>query len=159
MALKLYLFRKGDVMYQTQRQTTRPQITAHLAQTMTLLTKTVEELNEEIEKELALNPALEINEELHCPTCNRIIPRNGFCPNCTKPRSMSADETVVFISPRNDFISRSANNDEDVPDEDLDDEPDEDPDEDPDEYDPLEPEPEEPLLYDEEDLLPEDELL
>ena len=106
-------------MYQTQRQTTRPQITAHLAQTMTLLTKTVEELNEEIEKELAANPALEINEELHCPMCNRIIPRNGFCSNCTKPKSMSADETVVFISPRNDFISRSDVNDENIPDEEL----------------------------------------
>jgi len=106
-------------MYQTQRQTTRPQITAHLAQTMTLLTKAVEELNEEIEKELAANPALELNEELHCPMCNRIIPRNGFCTYCTKPKSMSADETVVFISLRNDFISRSDNYDEDMQDEQM----------------------------------------
>ena len=45
-------------MYQIQRQSTHPQITAHLAQTMTLLTKSVVELNEEIEKELASNPAL-----------------------------------------------------------------------------------------------------
>ncbi len=119
MALALYLFSIGDVMYQTQRQSTRPQITAHLAQTMTLLTKTVEELNEEIEKELATNPALEMNEELHCPTCNRIIPRNGFCTNCTKPKIMSAEETVVFISPRNDFLSRSDSSYEDSPDEDL----------------------------------------
>jgi RNA polymerase sigma-54 factor len=106
-------------MYQIQRQTTRPQITAHLAQTMTLLTKSVEELNEEIEKELAANPALELNDEVRCPTCNRIIPKTGFCTFCTKPKSMSADETVVFISPRTDFITHSEQFDDDKPDEQM----------------------------------------
>jgi len=99
-------------MYQIQRQTTRPQITAHLAQTMNLLTKTVAELGEEIAKEVSTNPALEINEELHCPTCNRVIQRNGQCPHCTQPKSTGSDETIVFISPRTDFISRSADSDE-----------------------------------------------
>lgn len=100
-------------MYQTQRHTTRSQITAHLAQTMTLLTKTVVELNEEIEKELASNPALELVEEIRCPTCNRLIPSNGFCTSCASPRSMNSEETVVFISPRSDFIQKIGISEED----------------------------------------------
>jgi RNA polymerase sigma-54 factor len=96
-------------MYQIQKQTTHSQITAHLAQTMTLLTKTVEELNATIEGELASNPALEMSEEIHCPMCNRILPSSGFCPSCAKPKTMSSNETVVFISPRTDFINRSEN--------------------------------------------------
>jgi RNA polymerase sigma-54 factor len=94
-------------MYQIQRQSTRPQITAHLAQTMTLLTKSVVELNEEIEKELASNPALELDEVLRCPTCNRLIPSSGFCASCATPKSMNPDETVVFVSPRSDFVQKS----------------------------------------------------
>ncbi len=108
---------KGDEMYQLQKQVTKPQITAHLAQTMTLLTKSIEELNEEIEKELASNPALEMIDEVHCPTCNRILPRNRMCPECTKPKSMSPDETIVFISPRNDFLSQFDGNTEEIHDE------------------------------------------
>jgi len=73
-------------MYQIHKLSTYPQITAHLAQTMTLLTKTVEELSETIDKEIASNPALEINDEIHCPTCNKLIPRSGFCPTCTQPK-------------------------------------------------------------------------
>lgn len=99
-------------MYQIQRQTTRHQITAHLAQTMTLLTKSVEELSEEIEKELAANPALELDEVLRCPTCNRTLPVNGLCPNCTNPKSTDPDETIVFISLRSDFINQVDTNDD-----------------------------------------------
>jgi RNA polymerase sigma-54 factor len=104
-------------MYQTHQQTTKPQITAHLAQTMTLLTKSIAELNEEIEKELASNPALELSEEIHCPTCNRLIPKSGFCAFCTKPKTMSSDEMVVFVSPRTDFLNRSENEDDEKPDD------------------------------------------
>ena len=99
-------------MYQLQQQKTRPQITAHLAQTMNLLVKTVQELGEEIDKELATNPALEMNEEIRCPLCNRPIPVGGYCPVCTKPKTMSSEETVVFISPRVDFIPESDRNEE-----------------------------------------------
>jgi len=106
-------------MYQIQKTTTRPQITAHLAQTMTLLTKAVDELNEEIEKEVSSNPALEMAEELHCPMCNRVIPRNGQCPHCSQPKSSSADETIVFISPRNDFVSGTSQPNEDFQDEQI----------------------------------------
>ena len=104
-------------MYQIHKLSTYPQITAHLAQTMTLLTKTVEELSETIDKEIASNPALEINDEIHCPTCNKLIPRSGFCPTCTQPKSLSSDEAVVFISPRNDFYSRSDVDIDDINDE------------------------------------------
>lgn len=104
-------------MYQIQKQTTRPQITAHLAQTMTLLTKAVEELSEEIEKAVSSNPALEISEEVHCPVCNRVIPRNGQCPNCAQPKSPNSDEPIVFVSPRNDFVSKTSEDAEDFRDE------------------------------------------
>jgi RNA polymerase sigma-54 factor len=120
LPVKLYLFGIGIIMYQIQRQSTRHQITAHLAQTMTLLTKSVEELSEEIENELASNPALELDEEIRCPTCNRTIPSNGLCPNCTNPKSMDPDETVVFVSPRSDFINHiDTQNDEENTDEQM----------------------------------------
>lgn len=106
-------------MYQIQKQTTHHQITAHLAQTMTLLTKSVEELSEEIEKELASNPALELDEEIRCPTCNRPIGANGYCAHCSIPKRNSADETIVFISPRSDFIQRIDVEDDEKSDEQL----------------------------------------
>ena len=49
----------------------RPTTTAHLAQTMSLLELTSAELRQRVESELANNPALELVEENHCPTCNR----------------------------------------------------------------------------------------
>jgi len=90
-------------MYQRQIPKTLHQTTAHLAQTMTLLTMPVGELSAEIEKNLAENPALELSSERRCPMCNRILTGTGSCPVCAQPKSMSADELVVFISPRSDY--------------------------------------------------------
>ncbi len=94
-------------MFQIQSHSLRPLTTAHLAQTMTLLSMTADELRQEIEGELSANPALEMVEERRCPTCNRLLPSRGNCPACSCPKSDDPEEPVVFISPREDFTPRS----------------------------------------------------
>ena len=103
-----------------QRQTTglRPLTTAHLAQTMTLLSLTTQELQQEIDSELASNPALEMVEERRCPTCRRLLTDPGKCPVCSLPANLNSEEPVVFLSPREEFISRK-----DYIDNTMDDEP------------------------------------
>ncbi|MEN4042358.1 MAG: hypothetical protein ROW39_08445 [Anaerolineaceae bacterium] len=93
-------------MFQHHYQALRPLTTAHLAQTMTLLSLTVGELRQQIESELASNPALELVEEYRCPTCRRLLPPRGACPVCSCPSSELSDEAVVFISPREDFYPK-----------------------------------------------------
>jgi RNA polymerase sigma-54 factor len=94
------------VQGQFQTQSLRPMTTAHLAQTMTLLSLTIDELGEQIEKELSSNPALELLEERRCPNCKKILPEHGKCPICSSPKTTISDEPVVFISPSEDFYSR-----------------------------------------------------
>ena len=89
-------------MFQVQYQSTRPMTTAHLAQTMTLLTLTTDELRQKIESELSSNPALEIVEERRCPNCHRLLTEHGSCPVCSLPTNLASDEPVVFLSPRED---------------------------------------------------------
>lgn len=93
-------------MFQIQRHTTRPMTTAHLAQTMTLLSLTTDELREQIESEISTNPALEMVEERRCPSCHRLIPEQGVCPVCSLPTKMDSEEPVVFLSPRDEFIPK-----------------------------------------------------
>ncbi|MBT3669144.1 MAG: hypothetical protein HON98_13205 [Chloroflexi bacterium] len=83
--------------------------TAHLAQTMTLLALNNQELLEKIQGELATNPALDLNETNHCPTCQRIIKNNSYCPNCS--HSASNEDPVVFVSSREDISSSRNSND------------------------------------------------
>lgn len=90
-------------MFQLPFQTIRPATTAHLAQTMTMLSLTAEELKQQIESELASNPALELVNERRCPTCHRLLPKQGACPICSQPALVESSEPVVFISPRDDF--------------------------------------------------------
>lgn len=104
-------------MFQVQFHTTRPATTAHLAQTMTLLSLTGDELQQQIEAELAANPALELVEERRCPVCHRPLESGGICPICSRPTVDSIEEPVVFISPRDDFYSHSDRSPEDYPDE------------------------------------------
>ncbi|MCJ7622750.1 MAG: hypothetical protein MUO76_04540 [Anaerolineaceae bacterium] len=92
-------------MLQLQYQELRPLTTAHLAQTMTLLNMTIEEIKQQVESELASNPALELIEERHCPSCQRPLLRNRSCPVCTLPNHEFPDEPVVFISHKDDFYS------------------------------------------------------
>lgn len=105
-------------MLQVPRQTQKPLTTAHLAQTMTLLALTADELRQQIDSELAGNPALELVEERRCPTCHRILTDPGKCPVCSIPGNPAVDEPVVFLSPREEFIPRK-----DYIDTELEDEP------------------------------------
>ena len=106
-------------MYQShfQSHTLRPLTTAHLAQTMTLLSLTIDELKEQIDKELSSNPALELKDERRCPTCHHLLPERGVCPICSRPQNTTSDEPVVFVSPREDFYSSSHDTSEYMTDE------------------------------------------
>jgi len=98
-----------------QRQTT----TAHLAQTMRLLFKPVDDLQKEIDEMVSNNPAIELMEKRTCPTCHRVLGDHGVCSVCSRPNSDLPDEPVVYVSPREDFYGRSERGNEDLPDEPL----------------------------------------
>ena len=91
------------MLLQTQHPSLRPLTTAHLAQTMTLLVLTSDELRQKIDATLASNPALELLEESRCPHCRRILPPSGPCPSCSAPHKIGEAEPIVFVSPRQDF--------------------------------------------------------
>ncbi len=106
-------------MFQSHVQSLRPLTSAHLAQTMTLLSLTSSELRQQIEAELASNPALELLDERRCPTCHRLLTGKGPCPICSQPQVRSPDEPIVFISSRDDFYSGSGISAEDLPEDNL----------------------------------------
>ena len=95
-------------MQQILIQSIRPMTTAHLAQTMTLMSLTVEELQQEIDTVLASNPALELVDERRCPTCHRLLngKRTLSYLQCTTECWIKHDP-VVFISPSEDFYISS----------------------------------------------------
>ncbi len=108
------------MIFQTQTTALRPITTAHLAQTMTLLSLNALELRQKIESELASNPALELSEIAICPTCHKRLPERGPCTLCSRPVDFIVDEPIVFVSPRDDFIPvREPLSPEDIPDEEL----------------------------------------
>ena len=90
-------------MFQIQNQELRPQVTAHLAQTMSLLEMPATEIRQKIRTELANNPALEIVEDNRCPNCGRVLAAPGPCPVCSQPFDTKMDEPIVFISSPEDF--------------------------------------------------------
>jgi len=92
-------------MYQRQFQKLQHQTTAHLAQTMTLLSMNNGELSQEIERVLNENPALEMNLERRCPHCKRLLLPEQICPVCSNPKSTNIDESIVFLSPSKDFYN------------------------------------------------------
>ncbi|HEY4717736.1 MAG TPA: hypothetical protein VIH14_01865 [Anaerolineales bacterium] len=88
----------SQILYQGARQ--RPQTTAHLAQTMSLLGLNSQELSQKIEAALSANPALELMEGRHCPTCGRHLKTEAYCPVCVGAKNMAGgSEPVVFIAP------------------------------------------------------------
>jgi RNA polymerase sigma-54 factor len=106
------------MLLQTQSHALRPLTTAHLAQTMTLLGLSTQELRQKIESELASNPALELIHDRRCPTCHRRLPASGPCPICSKPQMAVPDQPVVFISAREDFRQYSGRSSlDEMPDE------------------------------------------
>lgn len=104
-------------MLQYQYQVQRPLTTAHLAQTMTLLSLSAFELKQQIDSELSSNPALEIIEERRCPHCKRVLADNGACPICSRPMNQGEDEPIVYVSPMDDFVPKSDYSDSDYSEE------------------------------------------
>lgn len=96
------------MIIQSQSVSLRPLTTAHLATTMTLMGLTAAEIRQRIESELASNPALELVEERHCPTCRRPLANAGPCPVCSRPVDQNTDDPIVFVSPREDFYTGSS---------------------------------------------------
>lgn len=94
-------------MLQSHVQILRSLTTAHLAQTMTLLSLTSDELHQQIDSELAANPALELVEERRCPTCHRLLAPRGACPVCSRPNETNPEEAVVFVSPMHEYGNES----------------------------------------------------
>lgn len=90
-------------------QTQSPMTTAHIAQTMTLLYMTSTELLQTIDVELSKNPALDLVEERRCPMCGRKLRLQNPCPICSQPKTSDPDETIVFVSPRDDFFTYRGN--------------------------------------------------
>jgi RNA polymerase sigma-54 factor len=95
------------MLLQTQNPSLRPLTTAHLAQTMTLLELTNDELRQKIDAALSSNPALELLEEARCPQCHRPLPHSGPCPYCSSARNHLGEEPIVFVSPRRDLTPSS----------------------------------------------------
>lgn len=83
------------MLRQIQRQIQRPLPSAHLTQTMSLLHLSADELRQSIERELAINPALEQIEPPQCAACGRTLARPGVCPFCA-----AQDDVVVFTVPQ-----------------------------------------------------------
>ncbi len=102
-------------MFQTHYHTIRPLTTAHLAQTMSLLSLTAAELRQQIDSELAGNPALELVDERRCPNCHRLLPARGACPVCSHPANIAPEEPVVYLSPRDVTYSGGGESAEEMP--------------------------------------------
>jgi len=107
-------------MYQRQFHKIQPQTTAHLAQTMTLLSMNVDELNQEINRSMAENPALVMKEERRCPGCGRLLSEKQICPICSKPKTQGSDEAIVFLSPRSEFNYKKTQQDDDFYNDEID---------------------------------------
>ena len=86
---------------QTQNQSLRPLTTAHLAQTMSLLVLSNQELHDRVISELSSNPALELLDERICPGCHKPLSAAGPCPRCS--RQGEGEDPIVFLSPRDSY--------------------------------------------------------
>ena len=85
-------------MLQMQDHSLRPVATAHLAQTMSLLSLSNDELKDKVMEELAKNPALELLDEIVCPNCHTKLTSRRPCPRCSA--ATGDQESVVFLSAR-----------------------------------------------------------
>lgn len=101
-----------QVLYQSSSQ--RPQTTAHLAQTMSLLGLNSQELSQKIEAALASNPALELLEGRRCPTCGRQLRTESYCPVCVGAKDLAANskDPIVFIAPPEGASKRESRGEE-----------------------------------------------
>lgn len=81
---------------------TRTVTTAHIAQTMTFLNMSSEEVKERVESEVAMNPALEYIDDRLCPYCHRSLGESGYCRRCIIEKNPN-DENIFFVSPRSEM--------------------------------------------------------
>ncbi len=102
----------SQILYQGAGQ--RPQTTAHLAQTMSLLGLNSQELNQKVETALASNPALELVEGRHCPTCGRKLRAEAYCSSCVSAKE-KGNEPVVFIAPTEGNFTGERRSGEEIP--------------------------------------------
>ncbi len=99
-------------MFVNHFQDLRPQTTAHLAQTMSFLSLALADLEAQLREELNTNPALELIEELRCPSCGKRL-RQRPCPTCAAQRM--DDDPVVYLSSREPFGFRGTEDDDMTP--------------------------------------------
>ncbi|MGV8027276.1 MAG: hypothetical protein AB2L18_12030 [Anaerolineaceae bacterium] len=104
------MYQKITTQYKTE---TKPQTTAHLAQTMTLLNMGNGEVEEEIQKNLAENPALEIEEIHHCVICGSEISFGSFCKKCMNNQLQQDAQYLTFVSIREFPTSDQVSDNED----------------------------------------------
>lgn len=108
------------MLIHSQNQSLRPLTTAHLAQTMTLMSLTAAELQQRIEAALAANPALELIEKRYCPSCRRPLADADPCPICSPPHGFESNEPIVYVSSRDDFYTpRNSQGADEIPGEEL----------------------------------------
>lgn len=87
----------------TQRHEHRPNI--QLVTTMTLLEKTILELQEHMESMLMANPVLELVDERICPVCSTHLSRSGFCPTCNRRNQDIATAPLISFSHPDDLAA------------------------------------------------------
>jgi len=93
-------------MLQGHFQQTVTTTSAHLAQTMTLLSQTTSELQQTIETELSNNPALELIEDRFCPMCRRALPPHRTLPNLQSTQRLCQSGSDRFYIPSRGFLHR-----------------------------------------------------
>jgi RNA polymerase sigma-54 factor len=91
------------MILQSQVPALRTMATAHLAQTMSLLSLPGLELRQKIDAELNANPALQLVNERRCPTCRRRLKSRGPCPICSRPTAPDCAQPIVFVSDAQHF--------------------------------------------------------
>ncbi len=107
---QIQMYQKITIQSKTE---TKPQATAHLAQTMTLLNMGNGEVEEEIQKNLAENPALEVDEINHCAICGAEISFGSLCKNCMNNQLKQDVQYLTFVSTREFPVSdQSGDSDE-----------------------------------------------
>ncbi|NMC28924.1 MAG: hypothetical protein GYA45_02490 [Pelolinea sp.] len=104
------MYQKITVQTKTE---VKPQTTAHLAQTMTLLNMGNGEVEEEIQKNLAENPALELDEINRCAMCGSEIAFGVLCKNCMNNQLKQDSQYLTFVSTREFPVSEEAADNED----------------------------------------------
>jgi RNA polymerase sigma-54 factor len=81
---------------------------------MSLLGLNLQELNQKIESALAANPALELLEGRHCPTCGKLLRPGARCGTCIK-LDKKGEEPVVFIAPPEEGYGRGQRSGDEIP--------------------------------------------